>query len=69
MSANLELHERKTAEALLHDSDYLDGEPLDIGDGYSVAMHSATCRYCASRGHLEWDVELGAWKLPKGAEL
>lgn len=50
MSADLELHARKTAEAQLHDSDWLDGEPLDIGDGYSVAFHSPNCRYCLTKG-------------------
>jgi len=42
-----DLHNRKVAEAQLHESDWLDGEPLDIGDGYSVSMHSSNCGYCA----------------------
>jgi hypothetical protein len=41
-----DLHELKRSEAALHDSDFLDGSPLDIGDGYSVAFHSDSCRYC-----------------------
>lgn len=40
-------HEEKRAEAQLHDSDVEFGTPLDIGEGYSVAFHSATCRYCS----------------------
>lgn len=39
----------KVLEARLHDSDIMYGEPLDIGDGYSVSMHSPNCRYCARK--------------------
>lgn len=46
---NLPLHERKSREAALHSSDWMDGTPLDIGDGYSVAMHSCMCAYCYAR--------------------
>lgn len=59
------LHERKTAEALLHDSDYMDGEPLDIGDDYSVAFHSATCRICEMRANLEAFKQVVDWPFPK----
>ena len=41
------LHEAMRLEIAKHESDFMDGEPLDVGHGYSVAFHSSTCRYCA----------------------
>lgn len=70
MSADPVLHARKTAEARLHDADYMNGEPLDIGDGYSVAFHSADCRYCAHLKEyadktLSWEPLQGTWVITK----
>ena len=39
-------HKAKREEAQKHDSDFMNGTPFDIGDGYSVAFHSSKCDYC-----------------------
>lgn len=51
-----EIRDLMTAEADLHSSDPMYGEPLEIGYGYTVAYHAKKCPYCE-------------WKLGKSTNL